>query len=80
MVVNRSSPLPVLAVVAWETVRSRLPQVLLVELEGGVEAAMAWLRSSFYVSAFPVALSSPSLSELVPDLADKSSFKEETLP
>lgn len=79
MVVNESNPLPMLALVTGETVQSRVPQVLLIELECDIEAAVTWLKTSFYVSTFPVTPSSPSSSELVPDFADKSSFKEETL-
>lgn len=40
MVVNDSSPLPILTLVALETVQSWLPQVLLAELEVGVHRSV----------------------------------------
>lgn len=45
--------------------------------EDGIGSAVALLRTTFSLAASPVTLSSPSTSELAPDFADQSSFKEE---
>lgn len=45
--------------------------------EDGIGSAVALLRTTFSLAASPVTLSSPSTSELAPDFADRSSFKEE---
>lgn len=45
--------------------------------EDGIGSAVALLRTTFSLAASPVTLSSPRTSELAPDFADQSSFKEE---